>query len=190
MYRLVQKSSVYSISEPQEHAVQFVFFSPPYTYSLFKRFPKRVDGECHAAWRLRIRRPPSKNGVSNVPTRRLPSSSSFLLPPFPFFPLLPSQVLALFSFSACFLDGQMLLNPSLYLSPGRAHSAGPQKRCALPLLKVVKTGPNIGSFPGPLLTPCWAPFGRQIRAKIRLQDMFFLALVLYPLFTVREPRKI
>jgi hypothetical protein len=88
------------------------------------------------------------------------------------------------------LDWQMLLNPSLYLSPGRAHSAGPQKRCALPLLKVVKTGSKIGSFPGQLLNPFWAPFGRQIRAKIRLQDMFFLALVLYPLFTVREPRKI
>ena len=66
MYRLVQKSSVYSISERQEHAVQFVF-SPPYTYSLFKRFPKRVDGECHAAWRLRIRSPPSTRRAK--PTR-------------------------------------------------------------------------------------------------------------------------
>ena len=83
MYRLVQKSSVYTISELQEYAVQFVFFS-----SLHLLFIQKVSkkGGRRMSRRMASKDPPSTlDTACQTDTCDLKLSSSLTLP----FPTLP-----------------------------------------------------------------------------------------------------
>ena len=158
LYRLVQKSSVYSISELQEHAVQCVFFS-----SLHLLFIQNVSkkGGRRMSRRMASKDPPStldtacQMDTCDLKLTFISDSSFFLLS---HVTRHNSQIPRYFPFWSFAFVFEPL---SLSLPGPRAFRRAAKK---VPL-KRLQTSSKVASFPTSLFTQFWPHFRAQIWAQ-------------------------